>query len=1043
MKLNFFTKKEFTIFLIFFILYSYFVYWAGINENTRFFLTRAIVDEGRLEIDTYANQTADRAYINGHYYSEKAPGTSFLAIPVHATWKFIYYNLFPQSFKEKYSRLNEYVVSSQPNNIPIYTIVNPGFFILTSMVLIIIFVSSFFSALSIVLMYKITGYFTNIEKNRILLTSIFGLGTTIFPYALVFLGEGAGTFFLFLGFYLILKIKRENILDKKLILLTGLVVGFSFVVEYTTAIFIVFLTLMVVFSKNRKNFHFFLIGLFIGVLPLFIYNILIFGNPLEFTRSYIDPQIYPDIYRKDFGFFYGIKPFVILRLLFYPYRGLFYYYPILLLSFIGLFKMYKEYKVEVISIILSLFILAAINSSMFNWWGGAVFGPRHFSVLIPYLTLPLIYVIKDMRKINFLLFVLGLFLLISIFNNVIGLQYPEAELLEKGGYETAPNYKSLENTFAIMLDPIHSHYLPLFMKYGPRSRIFENLINGYIDIDIRVVPYARSHGYPYCCFPFFPENTFFYVPFLSILPILFLILLIFSKHIKNFFKLIRFESIDYKESKFTHLKDKGASFKMFERNTYVKTINTVLIIIILAVTIFILINYIFTAYINLNYQFDLQFDEGGFFINTLQLFEGKLSQLYHNAKEEPLFFTNDNPPVFYIITSFFFLIFGKTLIAGRFISILASFGVAYIIYKIIIKKTNDILISLTFSLIFFSSYITFYWAPICRPDFLALLFSLIGIYFILEYKKEKNILLAAIFFILSVYTRQTYIMAPVATFIYLCFKDRKYSFEFLDKFLLPSIAIFLILTIITNGQFFINVVSQNMLLYQYYTSSNWINILGLFFFPLTLCFIFIYNDRKDFFSIYFILVFTFAFIQSYKTGGWVQYFIELTSILVIPIALLYTKEKNGFFSSFILLLIIFHLFFMIYENDQLVLTVLEPEKYSAIRNLDSDKKLYQYIKDAKGNVLVEHRYLNYLTGKKLMPEIFELYELSSLKIISIDDVYTYLEKNNVTLIIYRSQLPDIEPLFTEYISKNYKLVDEITYIDYRPPPQTWKVYKRL
>jgi hypothetical protein len=82
-------------------------------------------------------------------------------------------------------------------------LVNPGFFILTAMGLIIIFVSSFFSALSVVLMYKITGYFTNIEKNRILLTSIFGLGTTIFPYALVFLGEGAGTFFLFLGFYLI------------------------------------------------------------------------------------------------------------------------------------------------------------------------------------------------------------------------------------------------------------------------------------------------------------------------------------------------------------------------------------------------------------------------------------------------------------------------------------------------------------------------------------------------------------------------------------------------------------------------------------------------------------------------------------------------------------------------------------------------------------------------------------------------------------------------------------------------------------------------
>lgn len=79
------------------------------RELSQLALTRAIVDEGRLEIDSYYNETGDRAYYNGHYYTDKAPGLSFLALPVYATWKFIYYNIITSFIN--YQEGEEYLTS--------------------------------------------------------------------------------------------------------------------------------------------------------------------------------------------------------------------------------------------------------------------------------------------------------------------------------------------------------------------------------------------------------------------------------------------------------------------------------------------------------------------------------------------------------------------------------------------------------------------------------------------------------------------------------------------------------------------------------------------------------------------------------------------------------------------------------------------------------------------------------------------------------------------------------------------------------------------
>src|SRR5437868_6567377 len=69
------------IFAVTFVSYAYFYEGGGWNQNSRFDLVRAIVEQGTLRIDAYHENTQDKSFYQGHYYSDKAPGLVLLALP--------------------------------------------------------------------------------------------------------------------------------------------------------------------------------------------------------------------------------------------------------------------------------------------------------------------------------------------------------------------------------------------------------------------------------------------------------------------------------------------------------------------------------------------------------------------------------------------------------------------------------------------------------------------------------------------------------------------------------------------------------------------------------------------------------------------------------------------------------------------------------------------------------------------------------------------------------------------------------------------------
>ena len=207
--------------------------------------------------------------------------------------------------------------------------------------------------------------------------------------------------------------------------------------------------------------------------------------------------------------------------------GLFFFYPVLLFSLLGLIFFKKTFKIETILIILLFFTFLLMNSMMVMWWGGSSFGPRHLTPVIPFLALPLPLVLEKILKKKSISAVFLIFLIFSVFHNLISLNKVEEPV----------KFKFEKNSESWIIVPneniLYTNYLPIFLKDGPRSRIFEYLLIGEIpDIrDFKPMPVREIKLFTLAPFGILVLK----IPFLIIPILLFIIVLIWRKELFKIF----------------------------------------------------------------------------------------------------------------------------------------------------------------------------------------------------------------------------------------------------------------------------------------------------------------------------------------------------------------------------------------------------------------------------------------------------------------------------------------------------------------------------
>jgi hypothetical protein len=398
---------EICLFLTLLICYVYFFpRWADWNQNSRLDLVMAVVDSGTFAIDEYYQNTGDYAYYNGHYYSDKAPGTAFLGIPVYAALKgfldlpimdgvmnrLASNEALKATLREEGTGLLEHKVR----------------FAIAQTVLTLV-ASALPTALIGVLMYRLLAQFIARPWPRIGVVLGYGLLTPAFAYAGAFYGHQLSAACLFTAFYLVFMGTKS--LPTHSLLAVGLLLGYSVITEYPSILIVGILCLYTLcrLSDWRRIGWVVLPGALIAA-GWMTYNTAIFDSPFELGYSYSELWVE----QHHTGFMSLTRPHweVIWGITFSPFRGLFVLSPLLLLAVPGFILWWRsgQYRIELWVNLVSVLAMFLFNSSSIMWWGGFAVGPRYLLPMLPFMALPIVFVFSEwgnrmwMRVLSVVLF---------------------------------------------------------------------------------------------------------------------------------------------------------------------------------------------------------------------------------------------------------------------------------------------------------------------------------------------------------------------------------------------------------------------------------------------------------------------------------------------------------------------------------------------------------------------------------------------------------------------------------------------------------------
>jgi len=359
-----------SIFALLLVSYAFFYQAGGWNENSRMDLVRSMVDHHTFSIDAYNRNTGDKAKIGGHYYSDKAPGLSFAAIPAYVAIR------------------------------PLRSVVSDHTFIVIASYVCTVLTVGLATAFLGLLLYRAGRRLGVSPRGSTLAAVSYGLGTTAFPFATQLFSHQLTALLLFGSFWLLWDC-RTRYSDRRSVI-AGLLCTAAMVTEFPAApVALVLLAYHAQPEQRRRRIVTFCAGALGPALLLAAYLTISFGSPLRTGYAVLsDAGSRGEMLGHGlFGLTYPHVD-VLVKLLIGRQRGLFPYSPVLLLAVAGfVFGLRKpsgdEARTHVsarreIFAAIGVVVYYLLFVSSYAWWhGGSSFGSRHLLPMLPFLALPL------------------------------------------------------------------------------------------------------------------------------------------------------------------------------------------------------------------------------------------------------------------------------------------------------------------------------------------------------------------------------------------------------------------------------------------------------------------------------------------------------------------------------------------------------------------------------------------------------------------------------------------------------------------------------
>lgn len=376
-------RVEILLFLILLACYAYFPpRWADWNQNSRLNLTLAIVDDGSFRIDRFVANTGDYAKYNGHYYSDKAPGASFLAVPVYAAVRPILQTALAQRIIDRIASSAAFGETLRPDGSGLAT--EKVYFALALMIVSFVTVAVPSALLGVVL-YRFLALFNLAAGWRVIITLIYGLATPAFPYSNTFVGHQQVAAMLFASFWIAFLIGRRR-LSPRWSLLIGVLLGWTLITEYPAALIVAGVGLYLLAALSDRRW---IVGAALAGAPplalMMAYNYAIFGTVLPVGYKY--SELWQAEHQSGFMSLAGPNREALWGITFGVHRGLFLLAPVLLAGLAGFVVWWRSgtHRRELAVCIWAVVSFLLFNGSSVMWSGGFGVGPRYLVPILPFL----------------------------------------------------------------------------------------------------------------------------------------------------------------------------------------------------------------------------------------------------------------------------------------------------------------------------------------------------------------------------------------------------------------------------------------------------------------------------------------------------------------------------------------------------------------------------------------------------------------------------------------------------------------------------------
>jgi hypothetical protein len=361
-------RPEPWVFLI--LLGSYAFFWQARDWNSasRLMLTYALVDRGTIAINGLEDQTGDKAFFRGRYYTDKLPGFSFLAA-------------------------GPYAMARVALRLPAHPLNRKGFAYWPADYWVTLSTSGLLTALTGVVLTGLARDLGCGPRRAALVGLAYGLTTPAYAYATMSYGHQASAFALLTAFALLWRTEgRRSTLR---LVLAGFLASYAAVIELqvgpVSAILGVYLLAQVVGKRRPLSaLGDFAVGAVVPALMLLGYNQLAFGSPWDMGYFHHATWIFSRVHSAENPL--GLRSPHWERavdLLWGGKRGLLFYAPILILALPGWVVLARRrlwgMAAVSLAVVASVFV---VNLSYPEWTGGWSTGPRLLVPMLPFAMLP-------------------------------------------------------------------------------------------------------------------------------------------------------------------------------------------------------------------------------------------------------------------------------------------------------------------------------------------------------------------------------------------------------------------------------------------------------------------------------------------------------------------------------------------------------------------------------------------------------------------------------------------------------------------------------